>query len=375
MLENLDTIPWDILNHAYGKAKDTPGHIRSLASSDPKEREIALDELSYTIIHQGCLWEAAAYAVPFLVELLEHPDVTDKLSPLTLLCEIADGWNRYENDSYDAKILNPDYLVLLRNQLQENLHVYRDLLDSSDIAVFHTAVLVLLYTAQGDEKTHSIVLEKLSVETIAERRVAFLTLLEDFGPRKYAHIFEQYFHTDKEDIVKLVAAVRWARWCHDASQEEITEFLVAFIQKNANDLINRYNSLETAGGYWEEIDTAISIWGPKYTECIIDRFIKSTEANLYSGEQLNALLLTAFISTAGKANPYYLTDVQKKVVRLVAEKAYPEPDMDISHVIKILESFGLPGNRKGIDRMLGLPDDTHPGFSPGERRPWWAFWR
>ena len=97
MLETLDEIPWKRLTHAYGKASDTPGNIRKLASASRSKREDALDKLWFSIIHQGSVYEAAAYAVPFLVELATHAQVEDRHEILSLLQDIAIGSGWHQN--------------------------------------------------------------------------------------------------------------------------------------------------------------------------------------------------------------------------------------------------------------------------------------
>ncbi len=66
MLDNLETIAWSELKHAYGKAGDVPGMIRSLGSPDEHVRRDALGALFETICHQGTVYEASPFAVPFL---------------------------------------------------------------------------------------------------------------------------------------------------------------------------------------------------------------------------------------------------------------------------------------------------------------------
>jgi len=91
MLEDLDNINWSQLNHAYGEASDVPDLIRKLSSQDKDEREKAVHELFGNIWHQGTIYEATSYAVPFLYELLRSPETPDKLLVTLLLANIATG--------------------------------------------------------------------------------------------------------------------------------------------------------------------------------------------------------------------------------------------------------------------------------------------
>ncbi|MGE0791864.1 MAG: hypothetical protein AB7S26_39690 [Sandaracinaceae bacterium] len=86
MLEGLDEVAWDDLGHAYGSAGDVPDTLRRLAEGD----DAALSELFGNIWHQGTVYEATAYAVPFLIEILDAKDAPLS-GVLGLLAVIANG--------------------------------------------------------------------------------------------------------------------------------------------------------------------------------------------------------------------------------------------------------------------------------------------
>lgn len=113
MLENLDKINWASLGHAYGPADDVPALIRQLASPDAEVRDETYYELHGNIWHQGTVYEATGYAVPFLIELLEVPEVEDKNQLLYLLEAIAHG-SSYNEAHQDLEIFTgqsqPDFL-------------------------------------------------------------------------------------------------------------------------------------------------------------------------------------------------------------------------------------------------------------------------
>ena len=96
MLGGLDSIDWDSLQDAYGSARNVPDHLRALLSNDDAIRAKALDQLFSTVYHQGTIYSASAHVVPFLVELLEAPEVQDKPCILLLLAGIAGGRGYYE---------------------------------------------------------------------------------------------------------------------------------------------------------------------------------------------------------------------------------------------------------------------------------------
>jgi len=95
VLERLDDVEWDRICHAYGPASDVPDQIRDLCAPDPDRREKARWQLYGNIFHQGTRYEATAYAVPFLLEVLADPDGADKGELVLLLCAIAVGYDSY----------------------------------------------------------------------------------------------------------------------------------------------------------------------------------------------------------------------------------------------------------------------------------------
>lgn len=90
-LEQLDSVPWSRLAHAYGFADDVPDLLRALASDDDQERDSALFDLFGNIWHQGTVYEATAYAVPFLVEIALGKAVPGRANVLGLLGAIAES--------------------------------------------------------------------------------------------------------------------------------------------------------------------------------------------------------------------------------------------------------------------------------------------
>ncbi len=91
VLDGLEDIEWAALTHAYGTAEDVPGLIRDLRSSNAEVRGEAFYELYGNIFHQGTRYEASAYAVPFLLELLADPVTPDRDQIIGLLACLAIG--------------------------------------------------------------------------------------------------------------------------------------------------------------------------------------------------------------------------------------------------------------------------------------------
>jgi hypothetical protein len=69
VLDGLAEIPWRDLSHAYGSAEDVPGLLRDIASGDAEAVGNAVGGLFGNIWHQGSVYPATEYAVPFLARM------------------------------------------------------------------------------------------------------------------------------------------------------------------------------------------------------------------------------------------------------------------------------------------------------------------
>jgi hypothetical protein len=88
-LAGMEEIDWHSLHHAYGVADDVPKLLCLLLSSDRQVRDSAWEELYGNIWHQGDVYQATSYAVPFLVRMLDSKEVFDKDGILDFLNVVA----------------------------------------------------------------------------------------------------------------------------------------------------------------------------------------------------------------------------------------------------------------------------------------------
>ncbi|MFI6821253.1 hypothetical protein ACIBJE_09885 [Micromonospora sp. NPDC050187] len=93
MLDRIDDIDWRRLGHAYGSAGDVPDQLRALCSPDATVRESAFGDLYSNIFHQGSRYEASAYAVPFLLDMVADPATPDRDLALYLVTCLAIGYD------------------------------------------------------------------------------------------------------------------------------------------------------------------------------------------------------------------------------------------------------------------------------------------
>jgi hypothetical protein len=87
-LDELHTVDWAGLEHAYGDASDVPELLRLLVTD---KHEQALGALYTTIVHQGSRYEATAHAVPFLLGLATDPATPARADLVRFLGALAIG--------------------------------------------------------------------------------------------------------------------------------------------------------------------------------------------------------------------------------------------------------------------------------------------
>jgi hypothetical protein len=88
-LEGIDRVDWSKIKHCYGPATDVPRHLRALATGDDAARKDAWRALCSSLFHQGSVYEASSYVIPFLIRLAEHPSVPEREQTLGLAGEIG----------------------------------------------------------------------------------------------------------------------------------------------------------------------------------------------------------------------------------------------------------------------------------------------
>jgi hypothetical protein len=121
MLVGLNAVQWAKMEHAYGPAIDVPALINALISPDAEVRGTAWNELHGNLWHQGTIYEATAYAVPFFLQLLELEKVSSKQETLIYLARLFIGrsyWDVHKDlTSSRQKVTEPQFAERLRKEL------------------------------------------------------------------------------------------------------------------------------------------------------------------------------------------------------------------------------------------------------------------
>lgn len=226
MLERLDQIPWADLSHAYGDASDVPELIRDLASPDPARRDGALWALYGNIWHQGTVYEATAYAVPFLIELLTIPAVPDKAGILRLLQVIAYGSSymdvhqhldyfrdeRQSEEFAEELKLERGWVVAAHDAVVLGTPVFLSLLSDFQTTVRTTAPFVLASCAERNEEIIPVLRTHADQEADPIAKASALFAMALLGapasrPDVHSYLTAGYQDQTSPPMVRFVAAL------------------------------------------------------------------------------------------------------------------------------------------------------------------------
>ncbi|KOX22605.1 hypothetical protein ADK67_23275 [Saccharothrix sp. NRRL B-16348] len=131
-LDGLDDVDWASLDHAYGSAEDVPGMLRHAVGADDAIAGEAIEYLFGSIYHQGTLYSATPWAVPFVARLAADPGTPRRTSLVHLLGAIA--------ETGDAP---PEVLADVSAALGRETGRLLPLLDDPDVEVRHVATYLL----------------------------------------------------------------------------------------------------------------------------------------------------------------------------------------------------------------------------------------
>jgi len=211
MLEGLDEVPWHELSHAYGSAEDVPGLLRELQNE--RSHETALWHLFGNIWHQNTVYEATAYAVPFLIELAADAETPDRPGILSLLSCIAGGasylavhGNLFNSSEFERQLEQEQQWVVNAHEavaagLDQLIAMTEDGGDIS-LAVAH----LLAQFPERAETTGPVIHGLLDNETDSMGRAGLLLLLASLRDRSEATVKVLASALQSDDIPQRRAA-------------------------------------------------------------------------------------------------------------------------------------------------------------------------
>jgi aminoglycoside 2''-phosphotransferase len=371
MFEGLNAIPWAELQHAYGSAEEVPVWLRQLASDDEQVRQRAMGRLGGSLEHQGGIYPATAYAVPYLIALLEEPANRGKYEILGWLAAFYRAspldekmWYGDEGtESYGAWGGMPRHIPYKDTHatIEAGMPLYLRLLDAPVlIDRLEAAHLLIHFFARAQDlwPTLQAALEREPTEAGQADLVLELGRLAKQLPEKQSFFLER-FQTAQSELVRFAAALVVARLAKAATPEEVMHLLVR-VMLEAPSSLDLYLRFPCGGTYpWSAALWALSNLGPArladLAPVLEERLAKNRDA--YVLEQMLFVRLLLFIVFAEPAHHGHparsaeaLTAQQRQSLLVLLEQEQLWHD---SNFLGLLRAYGVPATRKDLSAYLG----------------------
>ncbi|MFE6492220.1 HEAT repeat domain-containing protein [Streptomyces sp. NPDC057748] len=176
MFAGIDEVDWTSMEHAYGPAGDVPAMLRGLASTDPAEREAALDGMYGAVHHQGDVYACTLASIPFLFELVVDPGIPDRGSIVELLTSIG-GIDLDEDDEAEIdedEIEGAANYAMAATAVTAGAGVFFELMADEDPGVRLSTPLALAALHGHPDRVLALLRERLPIEPDEEVRLALV---------------------------------------------------------------------------------------------------------------------------------------------------------------------------------------------------------
>jgi tetratricopeptide (TPR) repeat protein len=402
VLAGIEAIPWHDIHHAYGPADDIPDQLRMLLSDDPEVQGDAWELLFSNICHQGDVWEATPYTIPFFLRMLAYEGPPPKMPILSMLITLVVG-----RSSFDQDFFSPEEKIKWQERLKkrgidleteinkvrkaveainqaacEGIPLYFDLLDHPDPEV-RIAAFTLLGTLRGRSEQIVPRLQMLFGEiSAADERRAVLSELGTQMDESSAsqQFFGEIMLSDPSSYCRFSAAVALVKRAGVNTPDQAVQAILNGLYERAQ-VMHQERQQEVGRQEWGFSEL---VWGAEVLAKLgLERAVSALEAlmmathdRVEAPEIANLLLGVVFnrddlslrqpgIHVRGKdqppglvfvdsqhkpANPITasdLTSIQIKALKVILAH---DPGWICEH--DFLTLYGLPGTRLELEYFL-----------------------
>ena len=379
-IEGLDKIDWESLNSFDGNVERVPEAIRNLASTNERIREDVWDILHYELVETFyykdlaesgyCISEAAVYAFPFLIKLLESPKVQNKdeiLLLIQLMYEATKVTNldilniQYANHiakypSKDALAIR-EWLQRFNREIRKYLPLFASLLDDEDYGAFSNAITLLFEFQDSDEEIGLKVMASFHAATDAKRQVKLLWLLGQMDRKEYYDLFEEIYNSTDDPLVAFTAALNAGMANENPTENQLERLKQSF----SLDIFNPnkdYGYVELSSKD-EKLNAILTNIFPTLSDAVksnlFSMLLKQFDGSWPMTKGQHKTLLCIAFSDWKNPDAYNAVKIQKRAVRAVAQDVFrPKSRNDNTDRAMVLEEFGLPKTIDGIAKYLGV---------------------
>ena len=242
-LDELNSVDWKSLKHAYGDASDVPGLIRDLTSTRSKRRDAAYEKLYSNIWHQGAVYSATPYAVPFIVGLLQIPNLPDRARVLGYLSALATGSSfldvhqscglPYFDDNRNTAEFQENLKTELewanntRKNVADGLPHFLPFMDASDLRIQTNAFF--LVGELVDETGRHLLAERIQTDKTLHSELLATAIFSFRRNESCNPELIQQFRDHESPIVKYGVAMLCAQFANQLTNIDLLKNLVDFL--------------------------------------------------------------------------------------------------------------------------------------------------
>jgi hypothetical protein len=362
-MQGLDDIQWQTLHHAYGTADDVPDLLRRLQSADPSSRneDSSLWQLFGNIWHQGTIYEATCYAVPFLISLVADPATRDRVGILRLLAAIAQGTSylavheeflrktpveklgipgikEFERELAEERA----WVASAHSAVAEGYDIYAELVvNLSDTAYAGANVLASLKVRSAD--TSRLLVQMLERESRSLYRAGVLLLIgeHDYDSSEVRRVV--HMSASAETVVERRAAAIAATRLHHAFSAELHDAVIDAICDE--DLDGRFEGLPWDASDRIDRDELLDA-EPDAAEDAVEQLLSSAESGTAHQESYYTLFQLLF-GRDGTIDPGRLNIRQQRTLNALVQAI----DVQGMEFHTSFSCFGLPDSRRELRSM------------------------
>ncbi|MGW1963603.1 HEAT repeat domain-containing protein [Streptomyces sp. NPDC001935] len=186
MINDLESIDWASLGHAYGSATDVPEWLRSMASPDPDARKEAFGHFYGAALHQGSIYPSTVASLPFLFALADASETPDRWEVVELLLSI--GREAVDAEEIYAVICGPDgedstIYPDTANLMREHVDAFVAYTRDPDVRVRRASIESLGLFLDDAERAVALLRDRLADESGAAERLLVVRTMADLALR------------------------------------------------------------------------------------------------------------------------------------------------------------------------------------------------
>lgn len=362
MLDGLDAISWQDLSHAYGPADDVPQLLRALAEGKCSAED-AVGEFWGNIWHQGTVYEASAYAVPFLLELVQEEKIADREWLLMLLDSLASGSSyldvhgampeQADREFQAGREQEINWVRAAHEAVAKGIPVYLSLLQNERFQIRTVAACLLSHFPESAGETLNVLRSSLSSETQSDVQASLMLCLGRLGDRDAgtSRALETALQTDKANPRRLAAALallwRDKSKAAPAAIQVVEDVLAHWERFSASYVFSAWDISAYPGQILYE---ALFLLGLEKAVNSLLNVLAQIEAP--SEVLIDTLVVSSFPEARDSIVIFEtLTPIQHRILiaLLKAEPAWDEDEWTMGFLAKL---YGLPESREALKRLM-----------------------